>query len=119
LVALPPLRFGQDLAQERLLEAPSPEALAREDGAHDGPPAVEHVVAVRDAARPILQDEPAQRAALEPAGHGRGYVGVVPEELAPPVLRLLGQERAEVAGRQLSERACSHRAFVSSLRPGI
>src|SRR5207245_8348251 len=85
LVALLPLRFRQDLAQERFLDAPAAEALAREHRAHDGPTAVEHVVAVGDAARSVLEHEPAQGTTLEAAGDGGGDVGVVPDPLAAPV----------------------------------
>src|SRR6266508_763512 len=85
---------GEDGVEQRLLKALAAEAGGGEERADDGPPAVQHVVAVRHRTRPVAHDEPRQRAALEPAHHRGRDVGVVPEELLLPVLGLLLQQRA-------------------------
>ena len=117
--SLPGRRCASDqhAVEQRLLEALAAEARGREQRAHDRPAAVEHVVAVRDRSRAVLDDPALERTTLEPAGHRVRHVAVVPEQLAVPVVGLLVEERAHLARRDVSERACPHSA-AAALPPG-
>ncbi len=111
-------RVSDHRVHELLLEPAAAVLAPGEDRADDDTGGVDHVVAVGGGAQAVGHHPAGEGAPLDPPDDRGAHLGEVPAELGVPERGLLVEQRAELAGRGLTQRACAHPVSVSPPRRG-